>query len=55
MERKGSIGKDATSKEMVKDLEEEQVPTTDDSEDIKVPSPDGDLDQPDELQGADPV
>ena len=53
MERKESIGKDATSKETVEDLEENEPSVNVDSDDV--PSPDGALDDSDELKNADPV
>lgn len=53
MERKESIGKDATSKERVEDLEENEVST--DETDASLPSPDGAFDDADELKKADPV
>jgi hypothetical protein len=55
MERKESIGKDATSKETLKDLEENEAGVTDTSDDSEMPSPDGALDDADELKKADPV
>lgn len=55
MERKESIGKDATSKETLKDLEENQASVNDQSDDSTLPSPDGAFDEPDELKDADPV
>jgi len=55
MERKESIGKDATSKETLEDLEEDQASVKDESDDTNLPSPDGAFDEPDELKGADPV
>lgn len=54
MERKESIGKDATSKETLEDLEDSQASTTDESDDTNVPSPDGALDDSDALKNADP-
>ena len=51
--RKESIGKDATSKEMLEDLEEDETP--DESDDTNLPSPDGALDDADELKNVDPV
>ena len=54
MERKESIGKDATSKETVKDLEENEASVTNTS-DAEMPSPDGALDDADELKDADPL
>jgi hypothetical protein len=53
MERKESIGQDATSKETLEDLEENEASVNDDSDDV--PSPDGALDDSDELKNADPV
>jgi hypothetical protein len=53
MERKESVGKDATSKERVEDLEENEA--SDESDDHDLPSPDGALDESDELKDADPV
>jgi len=55
MERKESIGKDATSKETLKDVEENEKPASDKSGDANLPSPDGTFDEPDELKNADPV
>ena len=54
MERKDSIGKDATSKETLEDLEENEA-SSDESDDGDVPSPDGSFDESDELKDADPV
>jgi hypothetical protein len=54
MERKESIGKDATSKERLEDLEENEASVSDESDD-NLPSPDGELDDADELEDADPV
>ena len=54
MERKESIGKDATSKETLEDVEDNEA-ATDESDDGSVPSPDGALDESDELKSADPV
>ena len=54
MERKESIGKDATSKETLEDLEENQASVKDES-DTNVPSPDGTFDEPESLKEADPV
>jgi len=53
MERKESIGKDATSKDTLEDLEENEV--SDDLDDDSLPSPDGELDDDDDLEDADPV
>jgi hypothetical protein len=55
MERKESIGKDATSKETLKDLEETEASVSDTSDDSEMPSPDGAFDDSDELKKADPV
>ena len=55
MERKESIGKDATSKETLEDLEKNEKSVSDESDDSNVPSPDGALDDADELKKADPV
>lgn len=55
MERKESIGKDATSKETLKDLEENEGAVTDTSDDSEMPSPDGTFDDAEESKDADPV
>ena len=55
MERKESIGKDATSKETLADLEENQASVKDQSDQTEVPSPDGAFDDPEGLKDADPV
>ena len=55
MERKESIGKDATSKETLEDLEENEQETTDTSDESTLPSPDGALDEANELKDTDPV
>jgi hypothetical protein len=55
MERKESIGKDATSKETLQDLEKNEASATDTSDDAEMPSPDGAFDEADELKDADPV
>jgi hypothetical protein len=55
MERKESIGKDATSKETLKDLEDNEASVTDTSDDAEMPSPDGAFDDSDELEDADPA
>ena len=55
MERKESIGKDATSKETLKDVEENEATPTDTSDDSEMPSPDGAYDNSDESKDADPV
>jgi len=54
MERKESIGKEATSKETVEDLEENEE-ITKELDDSSLPSPDGDFDESDALKDADPV
>jgi len=53
MERKESIGNEATSKETLEDLEENEV-DVDESDDTELPSPDGAFDDSDELKEADP-
>ena len=55
MQRKESIGKEATSKETLEDLEENEESGKDESDDSNLPSPDGTLDEPDELKDADPL
>jgi hypothetical protein len=55
MEREESIGNDATSKETVADLEETEGTIRDEAPDVNLPSPDGELDESDELNDADPV
>ena len=50
MERKESIGKDATSKETLKDLEDNEAGVKDTSDDSEMPSPDGAFDEPDETR-----
>lgn len=56
MERKESIGKDATSKETLKDLEENEASVTDMSgDDAEMPSPDGAFDDAEEKKDTDPV
>ena len=54
MERKESIGKDATSKETLKDLEEKEASVKDTSDDAEMPSPDGAFDDAEGLKEADP-
>ena len=54
MEREESIGKDATSKETLEDLEENET-VNDESDDTDLPSPDGAFDDSDELKDAGPV
>lgn len=53
MERKESIGKDATSKETLEDLEQNEEIKDVQSDDL--PSPDGTLDEPKEQDAADPM
>ena len=53
MEREKSIGKDATSKDTLEDLEENQASVKDQS-DTSVPSPDGTFDEPEALKDIDP-
>ena len=53
MERKESIGKDATSKETLEDLEENEV--SDEKDDTNVPSPDGAFEDAGEVKDAGPV
>lgn len=55
MERKESIGKDATSKETVEDLEKNEESVSDNSGETNMPSPDGAFDESQELKDADPV
>jgi len=55
MEREKSIGKDATSKETLQDLEENEEGVTSTSDDSEMPSPDGAFDDSDELKNADPL
>jgi len=55
MERKESIGKDATSKETLEDLEENQASVENQSDNTKLPSPDGAFDDSDELKDVDSV
>lgn len=54
MEREESIGKDATSKETLEDLEENEK-STDKTDDSSLPSPDGAFDEPKEQSEADPM
>jgi len=54
MERKDSIERDATSKQTVEDLEENEKLSTDDSDDGSLPSPDGAFDDAESLEDADP-
>ena len=55
MERKESIGKNATSKETLADLEDNEKSETNDSNNSELPSPDGAFDESDELEDADPA
>ena len=55
MERKESIGKDATSKETLEDLEKNEKAVSNKSDEASLPSPDGAFDESDELKNADPV
>ena len=55
MERKESIGKDATSKETLEDLEENQASVKNQSDNTELPSPDGAFDESGDLKDADPV
>ena len=55
MERKESIDKDATSKETLHDLEDNEAAVTDTSDDSDMPSPDGAFDDAEEKKEADPV
>lgn len=54
MERKESIGKDATSKETLEDLEENEA-AVENTDDEDLPSPDGQFDDPSEKNQADPM
>jgi hypothetical protein len=54
MERKESIGKDATSKETLEDLEENEA-SVEDTVDEDLPSPDGQFDDANEKNQADPM
>jgi len=55
MEREKSIGKDATSKETLQDVEKNEAAVTNKSDDEEMPSPDGAFDDADELKNADPL
>ena len=55
MERQESIGKDATSKETLEDLEKNEKSAADESDEDNVPSPDGAFDDPDESSDVDPA
>ena len=54
MEREKSIGKDATSKETLQDLEDNEA-ESDTSDDSEMPSPDGAFDDSEDLKNADPL
>ena len=54
MERKEAIKKDATSKETLEDLEENEK-VRDESDESALPSPDGAFDEPTEESKADPM
>ena len=54
MEREEAIKKDATSKETLEDLEENEK-ISDESDDSTLPSPDGAFDEPKEQSEADPM
>jgi hypothetical protein len=54
MEREDAIKKDATSKETLEDLEENEK-VTDEHDASNVPSPDGAFDEPKEQSEADPM
>ena len=55
MERKESVGKDATSKETLEDLEKNQASVKNQSDNTDLPSPDGAFDESDDLKDVDPV
>jgi len=54
MEREEAIKKDATSKETLEDVEENEK-VSDESDDSSLPSPDGAFDEPKEQHEADPM
>jgi hypothetical protein len=54
MEREEAIKKDATSKETLEDVEENEK-VSDESDDSSLPSPDGAFDEPKEQSEADPM
>lgn len=54
MEREEAIKKDATSKETLEDLEENEK-VSDESNESTLPSPDGAFDEPKEQSDADPM
>jgi len=53
MQSKESIGKEATSKKTLEDLEEDEGPVGDTPDDL--PSPDGEFADADQAKDADPV
>ena len=55
MQDEKSIGKNATSKDTLKDLEENEASVADTSDDSEMPSPDGAFDDPEAMKDADPV
>jgi hypothetical protein len=55
MQSKEPIGKDATSKETLEDVEENEKSSTDKSDDDDLLSPDGTFDNSGELKDADPM
>ena len=55
MEREESIGKDATSKQTVEDLEENEKLTDKTEDDASLPSPDGAFDEAKEQKDAEPM
>jgi len=54
MEREEAIKKDATSKETLEDVEENEK-VSDESDESTLPSPDGAFDEPKEKNEADPM
>ena len=55
MQSEKSIRDEATSKETLEDLEENEASVKDTSDDSEMPSPDGAFDDADEKKAADPV
>lgn len=55
MEREESVNKDATSKQTVRDLEENEKSVSDEPEEETVPSPDGEFDESNEQSQTDPL
>ena len=51
----GVIDADATSKETLEDLEKKEQSSDSEPSKSQTPSPDGALDEPDEIKGAGPV